>query len=78
MRFSCSKACTVAARLLAGKKVAATRTARLTEVGAGTLQLKPSKTGIAAIGRRKRLKVALTARDATGKATSYSFTVRVV
>ena len=44
----------------------------------GTLQLKTSKKGIAAIGRRKRLKVALTARDATGKATSYSFTVRVM
>jgi hypothetical protein len=78
VRFSCSKACTVAARLLAGKKVAATRTARLTKVGAGTLRLKPSKKGTAAIGRRKRLKVALTARDATGKATTYSFTVRVV
>jgi hypothetical protein len=78
VRFSCSKACTVAARLLAGKKVAATRTGRLTKVGVGTLQLKTSKKGIAAIGRRKRLKVALTARDATGKATSYSFTVRVV
>jgi hypothetical protein len=33
---------------------------------------------MAAIGKRKRLKVALTARDATGQATSYTFTARVV
>jgi len=70
VRFSCSEACTVAARLLAGKKVAAKRNARLTKVGAGALRLKPSKKGIAAIGGRKRLKVALT--------TSYTLTVRVV
>jgi hypothetical protein len=31
-----------------------------------------------AIGGRKRLKVTLTARDAAGNATSYTFTVRVV
>jgi hypothetical protein len=78
VRFSCSKACTVAARLVAGKKAAATRNARLTRAGAGALSLKPSKKGMAAIGKRKRLKVALTARDATGQATSYTFTVRVV
>jgi hypothetical protein len=78
VRFSCSEACTVAARLLAGKKVAAKRNARLTKVGAGSLRLKPSKKGIAAIGGRKRLKIVLTARDATGNATSYTFTVRVV
>jgi Domain of unknown function (DUF4394)/Calx-beta domain len=78
VRFSCSEACTVAARLLAGKKVAAKSTGRLTKVGASTLRLKPSKKGIAAIGARKRLKIALTARDAAGNATSYTFTVRVV
>jgi hypothetical protein len=78
VRFSCSKACTVAARLLAGKKVAAKGTGRLTKVGVGTLRLKPSKKGIATIGRRKRLKIALTARDASGNAANYTFTVRVV
>jgi hypothetical protein len=67
-----------AARLLAGKKVAATRNARLANAGAGAPSLKPSKKGVAAIGKRKRLRIALTARDATGQATSYTFTVRVV
>jgi hypothetical protein len=47
-------------------------------VGASTLRLKPAKKGIAAIGGRKRLKIALTARDATGNVASYTFTVRLV
>jgi Domain of unknown function (DUF4394)/Calx-beta domain len=78
VRFSCSEACTVMSRLLAGRKVVAKGTGRLTGVGASTLRLKPSKKGIAAIGRRKKLKVALTARDATGNVASYTFAVRVV
>ena len=77
VQFSCSEACTVRARLVAGTKTAATATANLTKAGAGALRLKPGRTGRRAIGKRKRVKVVLTARDRAGNATTYTFSVRV-
>jgi hypothetical protein len=78
VRFSCSEACTVKARLLAGKRVIAKRSMRLRAAGSSALRLKPSRRGFAAIGKRKRVKVALTAVDAAGNASRYAFRVRLL
>ncbi|HEU4700972.1 MAG TPA: DUF4394 domain-containing protein [Conexibacter sp.] len=78
VRFSCSEACTVRARLLAGRRAIATSTRRLTAADLGTLRLRPSRRGAAAIGRRRGLKVALVATDAAGNATRHAFSVRLL
>jgi hypothetical protein len=75
VRFSCSEACSVTARLLAGRRTVAAKDARLAGAALGTLTLKPSRAGFRGVGRRRSLKVALTARDAAGNATSYAFVV---
>jgi hypothetical protein len=78
VRFSCSEACTVRARLLAGRRAIATNTKKLRAAGSSALRLRPSRRGFAAIGGRRRLKVALTAVDAAGNASRYAFRVRLV
>jgi hypothetical protein len=78
VRFSCSEACTVRARLLAGRRAIATGTGRLAAADLGTLRLKPSRRGAAAIGRRRGLKVVLVATDAADNATRYAFGVRLL
>ncbi len=75
VRFSCSEACSVTARLLAGRRTVAAKDARLATAALGTLTLKPSRAGFRGVGRRRALKVVLTARDAAGNATSYAFSV---
>ena len=77
VRFSCSEACKVSGRLVAGTKTAATKSGSLTKAGAGTLTFKASKSGRRAIGKRKRLKVVLRATDAAGNTSSFTFTVRI-
>ena len=77
VRFSCSEACTVRARLLAGRRTIATRTARLAAAGLGALRLRPSRRGLAAIGARRSLKVALTATDGAGLTGRDAFRIRL-
>jgi hypothetical protein len=77
VRFSCSEACKISGRLVAGTKTAASKSGSLTKAGAGTLTFKASKSGLRAIGRRKRLKVVLKATDAAGNTSSFTFSVRI-
>lgn len=78
VRFSCDETCTVRARLLAGRRVIATSSAKLRAAGSGTLRLKPTRRAFAKIGDRRRLKVALTATDAARNASRYAFRVRLL
>ena len=78
VRFSCSEACTVAGRLLAGRRVVARGSGRVTAAALGSLRLRPNRTGLRRIGRRKVLRVRLTARDAAGNASSFAFSVRIL
>jgi hypothetical protein len=77
LTYSCSEACRVTSKLLIGSRTGGTATSSLTKAGLGTLTVKLSKAGRAALGRKRRVSVSTVATDAAGLRTTYRFSVRV-